>query len=249
MKARIFSAMRLGPRNTQEDCLLAVQDIFQSDEIERQSEAEAESLIFAVCDGLGGHQSGDRASQFVCKQLKAKYQANAFQSQDIPIILRNIQNAARHQLPANSGTTLAGLFATHEMIHVFNAGDSRVYKLDKTAAHYISHDHSVVQELIDNYLILQQTARNHPYRNLVEFGIGPLFVESWENHSVFVHSEAYQPPATFLICSDGLSDQMAEAEMHRILMPTPVSSGRTLLTKVAEKGLVDNTSFIIVQFL
>ncbi|HMA85541.1 MAG TPA: PP2C family serine/threonine-protein phosphatase [Desulfosalsimonadaceae bacterium] len=249
MKARVFSAMRLGPRNTQEDCLLAVQDVFQSDTIERQSEAEAESLIFAVCDGLGGHQSGDRASHFVCKQLKAKYQANAFQSKDIPIILRNIQNAARHQLPANSGTTLAGLFASHEMIHVFNTGDSRVYKLDNTAARYISHDHSVVQELIDNYLILQQTARNHPYRNLVEFGIGPLFVDSWENHAVFVHSEAYQPPATFLICSDGLSDQMTEAEIHRILMPTPVSSGRTLLSKVSEKGLVDNTSFIIVQFL
>jgi len=249
MKARVFSAMRLGPRNTQEDCLLAVQDVFQSDTIERQSEAEAESLIFAVCDGLGGHQSGDRASHFVCKQLKAKYQANAFQSKDIPIILRNIQNAARHQLPANSGTTLAGLFASHEMIHVFNTGDSRVYKLDNTAARYISHDHSVVQELIDNYLILQQTARNHPYRNLVEFGIGPLFVDSWENHAVFVHSEAYQPPATFLICSDGLSDQMTEAEIHRILMPTPVSRGRTLLSKVSEKGLVDNTSFIIVQFL
>ena len=249
MKARVFSAMRLGPRNTQEDCLLAAQDIFHSDEIERQSEAEAESLIFAVCDGLGGHQSGDRASHFVCKQLKAKYQADAFLSKDIPIILRNIQNAASHQLPANSGTTLAGLFATHEMIHVFNAGDSRVYKLDKTAAHYISHDHSVVQELIDNYLILQQTARHHPYRNLVEFGIGPLFVDSWENHSIFVHSEAYQPPATFLLCSDGLSDQMPESEMHRILMPTPISSGRTLLSKVSEKGLVDNTSFIIVQFL
>lgn len=241
--------MRLGPRNTQEDCLLAVHDIFQSDAIERESQAEAQSLIFAVCDGLGGHKAGDRASHFVCKQLKAKYQANAFEIRDIPVILKNIQNAASHQLPANSGTTLAGLLAAHGMIHVFNTGDSRVYKLDKTAAHYISHDHSVVQELIDNYLILQQTARHHPYRNLVEFGIGPLFVDAWENYSVFMHSEAYQPPATFLLCSDGLSDQMTEAEMHEILMPTPIINGRTLLSEVTAKGLVDNTSFIIVQFL
>ena len=249
MKARIYSAMRLGPRNTQEDCLLAVQDIYQSDAIERESEAEAHSLLFAVCDGLGGHQAGDLASHFVCKQLKAKYQANDFETRDIPVIMRNIQYAASHQLPANSGTTLAGLFATHEMIHVFNTGDSRVYKLDKSAVHYISHDHSVVQELIDNYLILQQTARHHPYRNLVDLGIGPLFVDAWENHAVFVHSEAYQAPATFLLCSDGLSDQMLETEMHDILMPSPVKSGRKLLSEVSEKGLIDNTSFIIVQFL
>ena len=245
----MFSAMRRGPRNKQEDCLLSGLDIFQSDEIAKQSEIEAESLLFTVCDGLGGHQSGDLASHFVCKQLKAKYQANAFQSQAVPLILRNIQNAAQHQLPDNCGTTLAGLYATHQTVYIFNAGDSRVYKIEESMARYISHDHSVVQELIDNYVILKQTAKNHPYRNLVEFGIGPLFVDSWQHHSVFVHAEAYRPPVAFLMCSDGLSDLLTDDEIYQNLKSTPVNNGRTLLSKVSEKGLIDNTSFIIVQFL
>lgn len=249
MKARMFSAMRRGPRSKQEDCLLAGPDIFQSDEIEKQSELEAESLLFTVCDGLGGHQSGDIASHFVCKQLKAKYQANEFQSQSIPLLLRNIQNASQHQLPLNCGTTLAGLFATPQKIYAFNSGDSRIYKIDENMAHYISHDHSVVQALIDNYLILRQTAKNHPYKHLVEFGIGPLFVDSWENYSVFVQTENYRPPACFLLCSDGLSDQLTADEMHQNLMPTPLNNGKTLLSAASAKGLIDNTSFIIIQFL
>ncbi len=241
--------MRRGPRNKQEDCLLAGLDIFQSDKIEKQSELEAESLLFTVCDGLGGHESGDLASHFVCKQLKAKYQANAFQSQSIPLILNNIQDASQHQLPSNCGTTLAGLFITAQEIFAFNTGDSRIYKIDKTMAHYISHDHSVVQGLIDNYLILSQTAKNHPFKNLVEFGIGPLFVDSWENHTVFVHTEVYRPPACFLLCTDGLSDQLTADEMHQNLMPTPINNGKTLLSKISGKGFIDNTSFIVVQLL
>jgi len=240
--------MRRGPRSKQEDCLLAGPDILQSDEIEKQDELEGESLLFTVCDGLGGHQSGNVASHFVCKQLRAKFQAGEFRSQNIPLLLKNIQNASQHQLPINCGTTLAGLYATPQTVCTFNTGDSRVYKIDEANAHYISHDHSVVQGLIDNFLILRQTAKNHPYRNLVEFGIGPLFADSWENYSVFVHTEDYRPPACFLICSDGLSDLLTAEEMHHNLMPTPVINGKTLLSLVSEKGLIDNTSFIIVQF-
>jgi len=241
--------MRRGPRSKQEDCLLAGLDIFQSNELEKQTEIEAESLVLAVCDGLGGHQSGDLASHFVCKQLKAKYQANAFKFQSIPLILKNIQNASQHQLPANCGTTLAGVFADAQTVYAFNTGDSRVYQIEETTARYISHDHSVVQELIDNYLILQQTAKNHPYRNLVDFGIGPLFADSWQNHSVFVQETDCHPPATFLICSDGLSDPLTDDEIHQNLMPAPINNGTTLLANVSAKGLIDNTSFIIVQFL
>jgi len=248
MNVRIFSAMHKGPRDKQEDCLLVGADIFQADAFEKKSSFEAESAIFAACDGLGGHEAGDCASRFVCQQLKALHQANRFQAQTIPLMLKNIQDASRQQLPPNCGTTLAGLFVSRQRLYVFNAGDSRIYKIDENQAHYASHDHSVVQGLLDKYLILQETARRHPYKNLIEFGIGPLFVDAWEHHNVFVHTENFNPPLTFLLCSDGLSDQLTTEEIHRYLMPDPVKNGKALLSAVSEKGFIDNTSFIIIRF-
>lgn len=247
MKVRIFSAMRKGPRGKQEDCLLAGTEIFQADAFEKESRLETDTAIFAACDGLGGHEAGDFASRFVCERIKTAHEANRVQARPIPGMLQNIQEASRRQLPPNCGTTLAGLFFSGQRIQVFNAGDSRIYKIDENQARYISHDHSVVQGLLDKFLILQETAKNHPYKNLIEFGIGPLFVDAWEHHSVFVHTETFDPPLAFLLCTDGLSDQLTAEEIHRHLMPEPVKNGRSLLAAVTKKGLVDNTSFIIIE--
>jgi protein phosphatase len=249
MNVRIFSAMQKGPRGKQEDCLLLGGKIIQEDAFESESEFEAEALLLAACDGLGGHDAGDRASHFVCRELQEKGLDLPAKSptKNIPVLLREIQESSRRHLPDNCGTTLAGLLVAGRSVCAFNAGDSRIYKIDGSQAHYISHDHSVVQGLLDNFLILQETAHNHPYRNLIEFGIGPLFVDSWESHSVYVHAEDYHPPISFLLCSDGLSDQMTPGEIHRHLGPDPVKNGRALLSAVCSKGLVDNTSFIVVE--
>lgn len=247
MNVRIFSAMQKGPRGKQEDCLLAGTEIIQADSFEKESRLETDTAIFAACDGLGGHEAGDLASRFVCERIKTEYGANRFQTRPIPRMLENIQEASCRELPANCGTTLAGLFFSRRGIQVFNAGDSRIYKIDENQARYISHDHSVVQGLLDKFLILQETAKNHPYKNLIEFGIGPLFVDAWEHHSVFVHTETFDPPLVFLLCTDGLSDQLAEAEIHRLLMPEPIKNGKSLLAALTKKGLVDNTSFLIIE--
>lgn len=239
--------MQKGPRGKQEDCLLVNDTIIQKEGFASERSFSADSLLLAACDGLGGHEAGDRASRYVCHELKENLRPDRFKPQAISTILRDIQDNSRAELPANCGTTLAGLYATGRAVYAFNTGDSRVYKLDRDQAHYISHDHSVVQGLLDNYLILQETAYHHPYKNLIEFGIGPLFVDSWDTHTVFIHTEAYHPPLSFLLCSDGLSDQMTAEEIHRHLGPRPVANGKTLLSAIQKKGLVDNTSFIIVE--
>ncbi len=247
MNVRIFSAMQKGPRAKQEDCLLAGTELFQADSFEKESCLETDTAVFAACDGLGGHEAGDLASRFVCEGIKTEHEANRFQTRPILRMLKNIQEASHRQLPANCGTTLAGLFVSPQRIQVFNAGDSRIYKIDENQARYISHDHSVVQGLLDKFLILQETAKNHPYKNLIEFGIGPLFVDAWEHHRVFVHTETWDPPLAFLLCTDGLSDQLSAEDIHRHLMPEPVKNGKSLLSAVTQKGLVDNTSFIIIE--
>jgi len=248
MKIRTFSAMKKGPRGKQEDCLLVGTEVFQAEDFARAQQFEAEAVLIAACDGLGGHEAGDLASCFVCRALSSRFTTNGFQPGTIPVMIRTIQDASRKQLPVNCGTTVAGLFVNEQTICVFNAGDSRVYKLDQDEARYISHDHSVVQGLLDNFLILQETAQHHPYKNLIEFGVGPLFVDSWASHSVFVHTETYAPPSAFLLCSDGLSDQLTADEIHQCLMPSPADNGQALLSAISQKGFIDNTSFIIAEF-
>lgn len=247
MNVRIFAAMQKGPRNRQEDCLLVGAEIVQAEALAKESRFNADCLLLAACDGLGGHEAGDRASRFVCSELKARCQPESLHSDAIPLLLKDIQSASRQLLPANCGTTVAGLLVSGEAVHAFNAGDSRIYRIEEKQLRYVSHDHSVVQGLLDNFLILEETAHNHPYKNLIEFGLGPLFASSWQNHSVFLHTEAIEPPAAFLLCSDGLSDKMDADAIHRCLAPNPVENGRALLSAVSEKGLIDNTSFIIVE--
>ena len=240
--------MKKGPRGKQEDCLLVGSEVYQADDFARAHQFDAEAVLIAACDGLGGHEAGDIASRFVCRELQTRFKTNGFQPGAIAGMIRTIQDASKKQLPVNCGTTVAGLFVTEQTICVFNAGDSRVYQLNQDEARYISHDHSVVQGLLDNFLILQETAQHHPYKNLIEFGVGPLFVDSWASHSVFVHTETYEPPTAFLLCSDGLSDQLTADEIHQCLMPAPAENGPALLSAISQKGLIDNTSFIIVEF-
>lgn len=247
MKCHLFSAMTLGPRDKQEDCIVAGADLYQEEEIEEKREIDSQCLLLAVCDGMGGHDSGEKASRFACEQLKNKSVDPIFDPERLNDILADIQTSAQDLLPGNSGTTVAGLVAKEGKIIAFNAGDSRVYKITPEGLSYISHDHSFVQELVDKALIDRELACSHPMRNLIEFGIGPIFAEAWGQYEIHIYEEAIAGDAVYLICSDGLVGVMTETEIHECLMPSPVEQGARLLEMIKNKGLTDNTSFIIAE--
>jgi serine/threonine protein phosphatase PrpC len=247
MKCTVFSAMLRGPRTRQEDCLLAGADLFQKDALKQTQTLDTGFLLAGVCDGLGGHDNGESASRFVCEQLQARFREGQFDHQNIGFVLDEIQAAATGHLPENCGTTVAGVMIKNGRVIVFNAGDSRVYKITASGMTYVSHDHSLVQGLVDNALIQKDAAISHPLKNFVDFGIGPLFQDVWKNFAVHIVEDALGPDACYLICSDGVHDLMNEAEMHEVLMPSPADNGQALLTALEKKGLKDNTSFIILE--
>ena len=72
MKCSVFSAMLLGPRAKQEDCIMDGLDLFQSDRLKEKKKFDTDCLLLSTCDGMGGHDHGDTASRFVCEQLKKK---------------------------------------------------------------------------------------------------------------------------------------------------------------------------------
>ncbi len=247
MKYTVFSGMLIGPRPRQEDCILDGSAVCQADRLISQKGIDAGHLLACVCDGLGGHAHGDMASRFVCEQINSRFPQTVPSPPAVRQILAEIQESAQRMLPENSGTTIAGLMTAGSQAVVFNAGDSRVYKIAPPGMTRLSHDHSLVQGLVDNAFIHQDTASVHPLKNIVEFGMGPLFAPDWHYPHLHIHEEALAPGTCYLICSDGLNDIMTDAELHHLLMPDPIENGKILFAAIPEKGLTDNTSFIIVR--
>ncbi|MBF0227052.1 MAG: serine/threonine-protein phosphatase [Desulfobacterales bacterium] len=247
MKAKIFYSMTIGPRSQQEDCLLVGDKIFQDIDIEGEIESEEGNILLTVCDGMGGYEAGEKNSKFVCEQLKEKL--NVFSTKNIKNLLYSIQALSIDLLPPQSGTTVAGIAISNNNIIIFNAGDSRVYKLNQKGIQYISHDHSFVQQLIDQKMINEEQAFSHPHKNIINFGVGPAFVNHWGRYEINCIEEEVITDNAYLICSDGLNTVLKNNEIYNILMPDPFENGRLLMKNLKQKELRDNTSFILIKFL
>lgn len=247
MSCRVFSTMRQGPRAVQEDCIINGRELRQEHQLEDMAEFTTDRLVLAVCDGMGGHAHGDEASRFVCGEFKTRVSAAVPGSAHITGILWDIQASACRHLHQNCGTTIAGLVAEKGKVFVFNAGDSRVYKFTEAGIQNLSRDHTLVQELVDKSFISREAADRHPLKNLVDFGIGPVFNAAWDQHDIHMLSEDLVAGATYLLCTDGLTSVMSDREINECLMPSPIEKGLALAGAAMEKELIDNTSFIIVR--
>jgi len=247
MKYTVFSAMLLGPRTKQEDCILDGIDLFQADHLIQKKIIETDFLLLGVCDGMGGHDQGEAASRFVCEQIQTTLDRTMFSAEKVETRLTEIQDYSATYLSENCGTTVAGLMIMNDQTIVFNAGDSRVYKISTSKMDYISHDHSLVQGLVDQSFIQKDSAPFHPLKNVIDFGIGPIFNDVWKNFDIHIFEESISKDAWYLLCSDGVNDIMNEEEMHEILMPSPIDNGNLLLEALQKKGLKDNASLIILE--
>jgi len=239
--------MMIGPRHRQEDCLVDGRGLFQADLLSRRNSFSTDTLLLAVCDGMGGHKGGEKASRFACQQLEKHRWPQEINRQAVFDALHYIQTLAEKSLPPHCGTTVAGLLAEKDKAIVFNAGDSRVYRIHKDFTEYVSHDHSLVQDLVDQHMVNAEKASSHPFKHLIEFGIGPVFSHVWPERDVYMVKQNIEDTAHFLICSDGLTDIFQDRELHSLLWPSPVENGAKLANAARKKGLTDNTSFIIAR--
>ena len=237
--------MDLGPRGNQEDCLLAGDRVFQAPFLDEAVSLDQPVAAAAVFDGLGGHASGEKASRLVAELL-----AGRLSDPDPARILealREVQGLSEKRADlADGGTTGAGVVASAGRAVVWNAGDSRVYRISPGFAR-VSRDHSFVQRMVDEGLISDQEAFSSPYRNMVDFGLGPGFDHAWTCHEVCFREEAFQGPAAWLLCSDGVCDVLTDPDLARVLAPGAADRAPDLMEALRKKGLKDNTSFIILE--
>jgi len=122
------------------------------------------------------------------------------------------------------------------------AGDSRLYRLRNGQLTRLSRDHSAVQEMVEAGAITQAEADRHPKSNVITRAVGGAEV-------LFVDSAVFSPEAgdTYLLCSDGLYNEVAEDSIRRKLALPAEEAIRKLIDEALDNGGRDNISLVIVQ--
>ena len=213
MKIDIFTPLaihELGQRPNQEDSIWPA-----------KGEATRDDRLFLVCDGMGGHERGEVASQMVCQALGRWFRRNT--SPDTPFsddMLRSALEYAYTELdtvdsnsPRKPGTTLTLLYLHRGGITAAHMGDSRIYHISPSSGSikYISRDHSVAFELFQSGEISYEEMLAYPQKNVITRVMMPG--EDSRNRPDIVHITDVVAGDYFLLCSDGLLEQMSDKEL------------------------------------
>ncbi len=209
----------------------------------------ADPPVFAVADGMGGHAAGDVASALTVERLSELVGRASPTRREVLEAIRSADDdiTARARLDGTygMGTTLTGLVVTAnpDSIVVFNVGDSRSYLYRDHTLARITHDHSVVQELIDDGVITPEQAETHPERNVVTRSLGselPLEIDWWVREP--------RRGDRYLICSDGLFKDIDDRVITEVLRDyDPDVVAQALLDAALEAGGADNISLIVLD--
>ena len=206
--------------------------------------------LWAVADGMGGHDAGDHASQLTIAalgQVAAPTSAATFLAQ-VKGTLKAANAELRREAAARGpgriiASTVVTLLAYGQHYACVWAGDSRLYRLRDETLQQISRDHSHVQEMIDARLLSPEEARNHPYSNVVTRAVGAAELLELET----CH-DRLRPGDLFLLCSDGLTKEVEDDEIRAILMRESLfDAPYALIESAITRGARDNVTVVTVQ--
>ena len=208
--------------------------------------------LWAVADGMGGHEAGEVASAMVVDALSSLPPADDIDDlaaqavEALRRINRQLIELARNEAGGRTiGTTVVGLILAGGYFRCFWAGDSRAYRLRDGMMARISRDHSLVQQLVDSGMLAAEDAERHENSNVVTRAVGvaaELDVDTVEGDAV--------AGDIFLLASDGLTRVMDDREIAAELeRSAPEAAADTLLQAVLERGAPDNISLIIVRLI
>ena len=207
--------------------------------------------VFVVADGMGGHRGGEVASAIVVEEM-AKITTVSSTDELIEMVQRanrEVLDRARSDPSLyGMGTTMVALVAMtdadSERLCVANVGDSRLYVRTKDEMLQLTDDHSLVEGMVRDGWISPEEAMVHPQRNVVTRALGvedELLVDAWE--LLAVTGDRY------LLCSDGLTNELSDAEILGILDETddPAEAASSLVQAACTAGGRDNVTVVVVD--
>ena len=212
----------------------------------------ASDPVFAVADGMGGHEAGEIASGLCVRALAGMPQIATGERSITAAVLQQYlvraDQSIREATGARAGTTLTGAVVVEQMGMpywlVLNIGDSRTYRLSQGRFEQISVDHSEVQELVDAGEITAQEATVHPRRHVVTRALG-TGDETEADYWLLPMEEGDR----VLVCSDGLTGELSDDDILRILstVAEPQDAVDALIQAALRSGGRDNVTAIVVD--
>ena len=235
----------IGMRSNQEDSIYPL-----------AGKATSNDRLFIVCDGMGGHENGEVASQTICNSL-AEYVSQHIDddtvfttemfNEALDHAYRQLDEKDSHKHARKMGTTLTFLLFHKGGCMMAHIGDSRIYhvRTDGKQIEYVSKDHSLVFDLFRSGEIEYDEMRDHPRKNIITRAMMPG--EDNRVDADIVNTTDIHPGDYFYLCSDGMVEQMDEADIVGILTSDNTDDVKLQRLLAATSENKDNHSAYIIR--
>jgi serine/threonine protein phosphatase PrpC len=223
-----------------------------------QDSAYTSPRLLAVADGMGGHAHGEVASTLairVIAETDARLDGVDLQTVDLLATLHGAVDEAAERLTAaadddpslrGTGTTLVALLLDGTRVGLAHIGDSRAYRLRDGELRQLTHDHTLVQSLVDEGRITADEAADHPRRSVL---VRTLQEGSPPEPDVFWVDG--QLGDRFLVCSDGVTGVLDDDELHAVLVdvPEPADAVERIIELANDGGGPDNITCVVADLV
>lgn len=218
-----------------------------------------------VADGMGGHASGEVASQMAVETVVEYFRATADEQtltwpfkidrgsrSDVNRLVIGIklanqkihEQAQRDPNCKGMGTTIVSTLFLDDKIVIAHVGDSRVYRLRDGEIEQITEDHSLINDYIKMKRMTAEEAENWPHKNVIVRALGMK-----ENVQVDIHTEAPRLGDCYLLCSDGLSGMVSDERIRDLVQGEPDldRASEKLIAAANAAGGIDNITVVLAR--
>jgi PPM family protein phosphatase len=207
------------------------------------------SPLFVVADGMGGAQAGEVASSVAVDAFRGGLRDGADPESSLLAQVEQA-NARINELSranvehAGMGTTITAVYVGEQDVSIAHVGDSRAYCLRDGELLRLTDDHSLVDELIRQGKLTPEEAEEHPQRSVITRALGPEATVE-----VDIRSLRGRPGDVYLLCSDGLTTMLGEAELLDALSSHERlrDAGEALIARANAAGGKDNITVVLLR--
>ncbi len=223
------------------------------------------SVFAIVSDGIGGHKAGEVASELAVNLISAAVEKRegghplaVFEQSFYQTSEAIFKEAELDVTRKGMGATAACVWVIGQQLYIAYAGDSRIYLMRGQHAQQISHDHTWVQDALDKGILDRSRLKNHPNLHVIRRYLGSdeppvpdlrLFLRAGENDRQAKANQGMQllPGDVVLLCSDGLTDLVKDAEIVSALQGRNLQQAAQALIDLAnERGGHDNITVVML---
>ena len=226
-----------------------------------------EANLYAVCDGMGGHNAGEVASRMAIETLASFVEKSAVEKEitwpwgidaelsfdanrlKTAIKLANarvFQAADNREELTGMGTTVVSAVVSGNKMTIGSAGDSRCYLVRNDQLKQLTRDDSWVSAALGEGILNSDDVEHHPLRNVITKAVGAR-----DSIDIDTIEHTLEPGDVAMLCSDGLHGMLNDQELTRLLIPVPESLEQAtarLVDGANEAGGRDNVTVVLLRY-